>query len=43
MGKLKIYLGDLTYTNLSLATDAFPLISVSSQHMRIRHLALRST
>ena len=23
--RLKIYLGDLTYTTLSLATDAFPL------------------
>jgi B12 binding domain len=25
MRRLRIYLGDLTYTNLSIATDAFPL------------------
>ena len=25
MGPLKIYLADLTYTTLSLATEAFPL------------------
>ena len=25
MNKLKIYLGDLTYTTLSIATEAFPL------------------